>query len=85
MRPADISAGWSTGAPPAVQFSNQLFEDFKKLYELKPFINVEAIGSKYPAITEKPGTINPSTSLHDIKLKESEGKGKRKDKGEKVR
>jgi hypothetical protein len=30
-------------APLTAQFSNQLFEDFKKLYELKPFINVEAL------------------------------------------
>jgi hypothetical protein len=36
-------------APLTAQFSNQLFEDFKKLYELKPFINLDGYGSHFNA------------------------------------
>lgn len=35
----------SSFAPPAEQFPNQLFEHLKKLYVLKPFINVDEAAS----------------------------------------
>lgn len=33
-------------APLTAQFSNLLFEDFKKIYELKPFINVDSLSTQ---------------------------------------
>jgi len=30
-------------APPIVDLSNQILEDFKKIYELEPFLRVEDI------------------------------------------
>jgi hypothetical protein len=42
----EIRNGSLFDAPLTEQFSNQLFDDFRKLYELKPFLNVGALAAQ---------------------------------------
>jgi len=46
----------SFSAPPAERFSNQLFDDFKKLFELKPFINTAGFNSPMQQMKQTPVT-----------------------------
>ncbi|MCH8903149.1 MAG: hypothetical protein IIA45_04470 [Bacteroidetes bacterium] len=45
-RPTKKKLSQSYMAPPSLKTSNQLIEDLKRIYELKPFIAVEPINGK---------------------------------------
>jgi hypothetical protein len=62
-----IRNGFLLAAPLTAQFPNQLFEDFRKLYELKPFINVDGYSSLYRASKGSPRKDNALDSHSNIK------------------
>lgn len=45
MKKATLSNGFSNVAPPSIVFSNQIYEDLKKINDLKGFLNTSSLMS----------------------------------------